>query len=74
MSTYANPWRPLFELSALLLWTGIAGVSWATAELWDLNAASFRWLAVGSLVMALSWLPGTVRGINLRDWLRGRPQ
>ncbi|EGV18499.1 conjugative transfer system coupling protein TraD [Thiocapsa marina] len=74
MRTYANPWRPLFELPALLLWTGIAAVSWATAELWDLHAASFRWLAVGSLVMALTWLPGTVRGINRRDWLRGRPQ
>ncbi len=70
----ANPWRPLFELPALLLWAVVAAVSWATAELWDLHAASFRWLAVGSLVMALTWLPGTVRGISLRDWLRGRPR
>lgn len=73
MISYANPWRPIYELPALLLWTGIAGFSWATADLWDLHGASFRWLAAGSLLMAATWLPGVVRGINRREWLRGRP-
>ncbi|MFZ0789790.1 MAG: conjugative transfer system coupling protein TraD, partial [Chromatiaceae bacterium] len=74
MTPYANPWRPIYELPALVLWSGIAAVSWVTADLWGLHAASFRCLGAASLLMALSWLPGVVRGINRREWLRGRPQ
>ena len=74
MTPYTNPWRPLYELPALVLWTGIAAFAWATADLWGLHAAAFRWLGAACLLMALSWLPGVVRGINRREWLRGRPQ
>jgi conjugal transfer pilus assembly protein TraD len=74
VTPYRNPWRPLYELPALLLWAGVALVSWSSADRWELHAASFRWLGAASLLMALTWLPRVVRGINRRDWLRGRPQ
>jgi len=31
---YANPWRPLYEAWALVLWLAVALVAWATADWW----------------------------------------
>ena len=72
MTPYRNPWRPLYEGPAVALWLGVGIVAWASAPWWALSAPAFYWLALAAMVMALTWLPGLVRGIDQREWLRGR--
>ena len=73
MTPYSNPWRPLYEGYAVALWLAVASaLAWIGAQGWAGYAPAFYWLALAALAMALTWLPGLVRGIDQRDWLRGR--
>ena len=72
MTPYRNPWRPLYEGYAVALWFAVGIVAWASAPVWALSAPAFYWLALAAIAMALTWLPGLVRGIDQREWLRGR--
>ena len=73
MTPYRNPWRPLYEGHAVALWLTVGIASWITAPWWGLYAHAFYWLAVASVLMILTWMPGLIRGIDQREWLRGRP-
>jgi len=72
MTTYENPWRPLYEVYAVALWLGVGVFAWATAPWWGLYTHAFHWLAIAAVVMAGTWMPRLVRGLNQREWLRGR--
>ena len=71
--TYANPWRPNYEARALALWLTVAVVAWFTADLWALHGGAFRWLAGIALVIALTWVPGTLRLASRQEFLCGHP-
>jgi conjugal transfer pilus assembly protein TraD len=70
---YRNPWRPLYETYGVVLWSGTAMVAWVSAPWWDLYTAAFHWVGVGATVMAATWMPAWIQGINRREWLAGRP-
>ncbi|MGD8275804.1 MAG: type IV secretion system DNA-binding domain-containing protein, partial [Thiohalocapsa sp.] len=70
---YCNPWRPLYETYGVALWTGTAIVAWLSAPWWELYTPAFLWFSAGAAGMAASWVPGWIRGIDRRDWLKGRP-
>jgi hypothetical protein len=70
---YENPWRPNYEAAAVGMWLAVGATAWVTADWWDLHAAPFRYLAATGLVMAVLWLPGTLRVWRRHHRLRGRP-
>ena len=73
MDRYENPWRPNYEAAAAGMWLAVGVTAWVTADWWDLHAAPFRYLAVTALVMAVLWLPGTLRVWRRHHRLRGKP-
>lgn len=70
---YRNPWRPLYETYGIGLWAGVAIVAWVSAPWWSLYTPAFYWVSAGAVVMASTWTPGWITGINRREWIRGRP-
>ena len=46
MTPYRNPWRPLYEGYAVVLWLGVGIIAWASAPWWALSAPAFYWLAL----------------------------
>jgi conjugal transfer pilus assembly protein TraD len=72
MARYENPWRPNYEAAAIAGWLVVGTVAWLTAERWQLHTAPFRYLALASLVMALTRLPGMLRTWSRRRRLKGR--
>ncbi|MGB5734946.1 MAG: DUF87 domain-containing protein, partial [Thiohalocapsa sp.] len=72
MDRYSNPWRPNYEAVAVGVWLLLAAFAFASAPHWQLHTAAFHALAIGCLILALTWLPGALRMRAVRAALTGR--
>ncbi len=71
---YNPPWRPNFELAALLTWLAVGlGAALAQAHA-ALHQTPYQALTVLAVVMALRWLPAALHQSHRRAKLAGLPQ